>query len=79
MSKSLYNYVRDQWKSPTGDLKALQKERLVRYRREDSSIKIQRPTRIDRARALGYKAKQGYVLVRTRIRRGINQKNAWFI
>ena len=76
MSKSLYNYVRDQWKSPTGDLKALQKERLVRYRREDSSIKIQRPTRIDRARSLGYKAKQGYVLVRTRIRRGGMRKHA---
>ena len=76
MSKSLYKYVRDQWKSPTGDLKALQKERLVRYRREASSIKIQRPTRIDRARALGYKAKQGYVLVRTRIRRGGMRKHA---
>ncbi len=76
MSKSLYNYVRDQWKSPTGELKALQKERLVRYRREDASIKIKRPTRIDRARALGYKAKQGYVLIRTRIRRGGMKKHA---
>ena len=76
MSKSLYNYVRDQWKSPTGELKAIQKERLVRYRREDASIKIKRPTRIDRARALGYKAKQGYVLIRTRIRRGGMKKHA---
>jgi len=76
MSKSLYNYVRDQWKSPSGDLKALQKERIVKYRREDASVKIERPTRIDRARALGFKAKQGYIIVRTRIRRGGMRKHA---
>lgn len=33
-------------------------------------MKIDRPTRIDRARALGYKAKQGYVVVRVRVKRG---------
>ena len=32
MSKSLYNYVRDQWKSPSGDVKNLHKTRLVQYR-----------------------------------------------
>ena len=76
MSKSIYSYVRDQWKVPSNNLKALQKERLVSYRREDASTKIQRPTRLDRARSLGYKAKQGYVLVRTRIRRGGMRKHA---
>ena len=76
MSKSLYNYVRDQWKTPSGDFKALQKKRIVKYRREDASIKIERPTRIDRARALGFKAKQGYIIVRTRIRRGGMRKHA---
>jgi large subunit ribosomal protein L15e len=29
-----------------------------------------RPTRVDKARRLGYKAKQGYVIFRTRVRRG---------
>lgn len=76
MSKSVYKYVRDQWKTPSGDLKALQQERLIRYRRQDASVKIEKATRIDRARALGYKAKQGYVLVRTRIRRGGMRKHA---
>jgi large subunit ribosomal protein L15e len=32
--------------------------------------RIERPTRIDRARSLGYKAKQGIVVVRVRVRRG---------
>ena len=76
MSKSLYNYVRDQWKSPSGEVKNLHKSRLVEYRREDATTKIERPTRIDRARALGYKAKQGYVMARTRIRRGGMRKHA---
>ena len=76
MSKSIYSYVRDQWKVPSANLKSLQKERLVSYRREDASTKIVRPTRLDRARSLGYKAKQGYVLVRTRIRRGGMRKHA---
>ena len=76
MSKSLYNYVRDQWKTPSGDVKNLHKKRLVQYRREDATTKIERPTRIDRARALGYRAKQGYVLARTRIRRGGMRKHA---
>ena len=67
MSKSLYNYVRDQWKSPSGDVKKLHKTRLEQYRRADATTKNERPTRIDRARALGYRAKQGYVLARTRI------------
>ncbi len=32
--------------------------------------RIERPTRIDAARRVGYKAKQGVVVVRTRVRRG---------
>merc|ERR1711871_918545 len=32
--------------------------------------KGQRPSRLDKARALGYKTKQGYVIYRVRIRRG---------
>ena len=76
MSKPLYNYVRDQWKAPSGELKLLQKSRLVQYRREDATTKIERPTRIDRARALGYRAKQGYIMARTRIRRGGMRKHA---
>tara|TARA_B100001123_G_scaffold3417_1_gene4509 strand:+ start:2943 stop:3539 length:597 start_codon:yes stop_codon:yes gene_type:complete len=68
--------VGDQWRSPSKEHKAVQKERLLKYRREDSTTKIERPTRLDRARKLGYKAKQGYILARTRIRRGGMRKHA---
>ena len=71
MSKSMYSHVRDAWKKPaeTG-VKALLWERMQVWRREGSIVRIERPTRIDRARALGYKAKQGIVLVRVKVRRG---------
>ena len=76
MSKSIYNYIGDQWRSSSKEHKAVQKERLLKYRRDDSTTKIERPTRLDRARKLGYKAKQGYILARTRIRRGGMRKHA---
>src|SRR5665647_2792582 len=40
------------------------------WRRQGSVARIERPTRIDRARSLGYKAKQGIVVVRVKVRRG---------
>jgi large subunit ribosomal protein L15e len=43
---------------------------MASWRREPVFQKIDKPTRIDAARRVGYKAKQGVVVVRTRIRRG---------
>jgi len=37
-------------------------------------VRLEHPTRIDRARNLGYKAKQGIAVVRVRIRRGGRRK-----
>jgi large subunit ribosomal protein L15e len=42
----------------------------MQWRREPTTTRIDRPTRIDRARSLGYRAKQGFVVVRTKVRRG---------
>ncbi|OGD53204.1 hypothetical protein A3K80_04800 [Candidatus Bathyarchaeota archaeon RBG_13_38_9] len=39
------------------------------WRREPAIIRVEKPTRIDRAKRLGYKAKQGFVVVRARTRR----------
>ncbi len=50
------------------------KEKLIKWRREDVFTKIDHSTNNKRARSLGYKAKQGYVLVRTKIRKGGRHK-----
>ena len=39
------------------------------WRRQPALLRVEKPTRIDRAKRLGYKAKQGFVVVRARIRR----------
>ncbi len=53
----------------------LWRDRLIRWRREPAIIRIERPTRIDRARSLGYRAKQGFVVARIRIRKGGRRKS----
>ncbi|MBU0535794.1 MAG: 50S ribosomal protein L15e [Nanoarchaeota archaeon] len=62
-------YMREAWKKPKQN-KELWTERLISWRREPSTLRIDNPTRLDRARSLGYKAKQGYVVVRQRVLRG---------
>lgn len=65
----VYKYIRNLWKKPKENLKNLMKERLFQYRREGAIVKIERPTRLDRARELGWKPKQGVVIVRVKIDR----------
>lgn len=68
---NLYQEVRQFWRTPRSpEFKAIQKPRLMQWRREHTITRVKRPTRIDRARALGYKAKQGYIVVRTKVSRG---------
>ena len=75
--KSMYSYIGDAWKVPGKSyLKELNHERKILWRKEENFIRIERPTRLDRARALGYKAKQGYVVVRGRVRKGSFRKRA---
>ncbi len=66
----LYQHIRKVWKDPKTGLQGLWKERLVQWRQEPSTVKLDHPTRLDRARSLGYKAKQGIIVVRQRVMRG---------
>src|SRR5215217_6801337 len=54
------------WKSNNDELKS----KSISWRREHALHRISRPSRLDRARRLGYKAKQGILVVRTRVGRG---------
>ena len=71
MTRGLYQHVRETWKQPKEATPHMFRQtRMAQWRREPVNCKIERPTRIDAARRLGYKAKQGVVMIRTRIRRG---------
>jgi len=66
-----YKYVAEAWNKPEDSfVKDLMKQRVIEWRREPAVLRVDRPLRLDRARRLGYKAKQGYVIVRVRVRRG---------
>lgn len=74
MVKSVYEFIRDQWKKPDTSFKSPQQQRLIQWRTEENFSRVEKPLRIDRARSLGYKAKQGYIVVRAKVRRGSLRK-----
>ena len=70
----LYTKLEELWREKPEELRSLIKERLIRWRRQPAVVRVEKPLRLDRARKLGYKAKQGFVVVRVRVRRGGFQK-----
>ncbi|HLC31172.1 MAG TPA: 50S ribosomal protein L15e [Candidatus Nanoarchaeia archaeon] len=72
MAQSMYHYMGEAWKQPD---KEVMKTRLVQWRAGNSFTVVDKPLRIDKARALGYKAKKGFVVVRVRLLRGGRQRS----
>lgn len=52
------------------NLAEMWKKRLIGWRKERVVTKLKRPTRLARARSLGYKAKQGFVVARVCVKKG---------
>ena len=65
----LYKFMQKLWKNPKRD-NPYYKEHLIQWRKEDAIVRVEKPTRISRARSVGYKAKQGVVIARVRINKG---------
>ena len=66
-----YKYIAKAWAKPDQSyVKDLLWQRLIKWRKQTAILRVQKPTRLDRARKLGYKAKQGFVVARVRITRG---------
>jgi large subunit ribosomal protein L15e len=71
----MYKYLRDAWNRPEESyIQDLMRDRAIIWRRQPSIVRIDKPTRLDRARSAGYKAKKGFVIVRARITRGGRRK-----
>lgn len=69
----MYKYIRKAWNKPKANSE-LYRQRLIEWRRQPVSVRIERPTRLDKARSLGYKAKQGIIIIRQRVGRGKRQR-----
>lgn len=65
-----YKYAREQHDRPKEKLDELWQERLVEWRQEEAVKKVENPTRIPKARSLGYKAKKGFTTVRVKVNKG---------
>jgi large subunit ribosomal protein L15e len=77
MTKSVYKYIGEAWKRPyDGEMKEINRQRLVQWRHEPTFVRVEKPLRLDRARVLGYRAKQGFVIVRAKVRMGSLRKRA---
>ncbi|MBI2084785.1 MAG: 50S ribosomal protein L15e [Candidatus Aenigmarchaeota archaeon] len=70
MARGMYQFLREAWKKPKESLGDAYKQRLIEFRTEHVVTRVERPTRLDRARELGYKAKLGYVIARVRVKKG---------
>eukprot|EP00010_Vexillifera_abyssalis_P007888 CAMPEP_0201545768 /NCGR_PEP_ID=MMETSP0173_2-20130828/2192_1 /ASSEMBLY_ACC=CAM_ASM_000268 /TAXON_ID=218659 /ORGANISM="Vexillifera sp., Strain DIVA3 564/2" /LENGTH=204 /DNA_ID=CAMNT_0047954259 /DNA_START=209 /DNA_END=823 /DNA_ORIENTATION=- len=66
-----YKYMQEIQRKKQSDLmRFLLRVRCWEYRQQNRIVRCTRPSRPDKARRLGYKAKQGYVVYRVRVRRG---------
>jgi len=65
-------YLKQFRKNPEYD--KIMKDRLISWRTEPVILRIERPTKLDRAHSLGYKAKQGFVLARVKIGKGSSKR-----
>lgn len=63
MAKSAYKYIKK-------NVRENIREKLPKWRRQEAVVKLDKPTDLDKARRLGYKAKKGIVVVRARVKRG---------
>merc|ERR1719453_2471275 len=56
-------------------MRFISRVRTWEFRQLPAIVRASRPTRPDKARKLGYKAKQGMLIYRVRIHRGSRKKN----
>lgn len=69
-----YRYMSETWLEEQKERSEIVRNRLIVWRKMGSIVKLKKPTRLGRARSLGYKAKQGYVVVRIKTGRGPREK-----
>ncbi len=66
----MLKHLTELWKRPKDNLGNIWKDRLITLRSEGTVVRVEKPTRLDRAHALGYKAKQGFIVVRVKVPAG---------
>lgn len=66
----MYKHITETWQKIWKEKYGNIKERAIQWRKEPTLVRVETPTRIDRARRLGFKSNKGMVTVRIRLSRG---------
>lgn len=69
-----YGQMKKTFQSEYKNRSDLYRSRIIKWNSEPQIVRVQKPTNIPRARTLGYKAKEGVVVVRVRVRGGSRKR-----
>jgi large subunit ribosomal protein L15e len=69
-SKSSYSFQSENFLIVKEEMKGVVRDRMTEWRASGTVERISTPSKLARARALGYKAKPGFVTVRVKVNRG---------
>jgi large subunit ribosomal protein L15e len=65
-----YKYIKETLENEYKTRSPEYRERVIRWRKEPTIMRVERPSNLIRARSLGYKAKQGIVVARVKMGKG---------
>lgn len=72
-----FSYLRELYTKKQSDvMRFILRLRCWEYRQLPELVRLTHPTRPDKARKMGYKAKQGYIIYRIRVRKGSRRRVA---
>ncbi|MEM3431304.1 MAG: 50S ribosomal protein L15e [Candidatus Micrarchaeia archaeon] len=67
---SLYKQIQKTFQKEYKERSPAYRARISEWRKQSPIVRVEKPTNLARARTLGYKAKDGFVIVRVRVKRG---------
>lgn len=69
-----YKYIKESFQQGYKERSEAVRSRLIEWNNQSTLERVDKPTNVARARELGYKDKQGVVVVRARIRKGLSKR-----
>jgi large subunit ribosomal protein L15e len=70
MNVGMYKYIKKAFQKEYKERSEILRKRISAWRKLGTVCRIERPTNLSRARELGYKAKEGYLMARVSVGRG---------
>lgn len=74
MFMGIYKHIDQTFQEEYSNRDEILKRRITQWRAEPTVTRVERPTNIARARKLGYKAKEGVIVARVKVDRGLRTR-----